>query len=423
MRWLFCETDEERARRDQVLAAIDAWWAAFREREPEIRRHIALESKVDLPAFVAEGLRAISPELAWEFGPGSGDGHRLTITAEERYHLHPLAAEVVRRAPALPGWELRDHRPPWPAPWVQRTIEARTQHPFGGWHVIVSQTSVGHKVQLRFLIPDCKRSEDPEFLGRALVVAEVLLGEEVTREWVGPILVDPLPRQRAYVLFGKVTVGALGSVEVEQMEARVRAEIETIRAALPEAPRCRLPPRDEYFMYEEKPEPALDYAGQDDLYVSTGDVPGLYQGVRVGAFASATFSRAGETFCYVKLDGSAGLEGSAFADRGELEEALDEKLIAMGLGCRVGGGSGLRYSYIELALLELPKAVEVVREVMRAGRVPQRCWLLFHDAVLTSEWLGLYPETPPPPNGEPGDPPQVRPNRIQANLKVANDPG
>jgi hypothetical protein len=182
------------------------------------------------------------------------------------------------------------------------------------------------------------------------VVCEVLLGEEVIREWVGPILVDPLPRQRAYVLFGKVTVGTPASVEVERMEARVRAEIEAIGGALPEEPRFRLP-QVGYLMYQTKPQLALDYGDQDDLFVSTGVVPGLYQGV-----------------------------------------------------------------------LDLPKALEVVRAVMRAGRLPQRCWLLFHDATLANEWLGLYPTTPPPPRGQPGDPPEPRLNRIQASLEDAKAP-
>ena len=41
------------------------------------------------------------------------------------------------------------------------------------------------------------------------------------------------------------------------------------------------------------------------------------------------------------------------------------------------------------------------------------------DATLASEWLGIYPDTPPPPTAQPGDPAEVRPNRIHANLEEA----
>jgi hypothetical protein len=420
MRWRFAETDEEQARRRAVLAAIDAWWEAFRANEPEIRRHIALQSTLDLPSLMTERLRAISPGIAWEFGPGATeDGHRLAITPEQEYHLAPLVEEIVKRAPALPGWELVDHRPPWPASWASKMIGVRTGQACDGWHVIVSGTPVGHKLQLRFLAPECKRSEDPELLGRALVVAEVLLGEKLLREWVGPILVDPLPRQRAFILFGKTTVGTPHSVPVAELQRQARAQIEIIQRSLPEQP-CFLRPPGEHWLHRAQPEPALDYAGQDDLYIGTGIVDGLFQGVRVGAFSSVTYSRAGETFCYLKIDGSAGLDGSSFADRSALEEALDERLIEAKLGCTVGGGSGLRYSYVELALVDLPRALEAVRVVLRDGRVPVRSWILFHDAALASEWLGVLPQTPPPPTGQPGVPPEVRPNRIPVNLEAAD---
>jgi hypothetical protein len=34
---------------------------------------------------------------------------------------------------------------------------------------------------------------------------------------------------------------------------------------------------------------------------------------------------------------------------------------------------------------------------MRAAAVANRSWLLFHDAHLADEWIGIYEDTPPPP--------------------------
>jgi len=68
-------------------------------------------------------------------------------------------------------------------------------------------------------------------------------------------------------------------------------------------------------MYRSEPKPALDYEDQDDLYVSAGFVEGLYQGVRVGAFSSRTFSRAGETFVSVQRTASASEGDSAIIPR------------------------------------------------------------------------------------------------------------
>jgi hypothetical protein len=409
MRWRFAETAEELAHKQKVLAAIDAWWEAFRDNEAEIRKDIAGKSDLDLPAFMQRWLGAVSPRIAFEFGPGSEAGHhRLAITPEEQLELVPLAEEIVRRAPALPGWEFLDHRPPWPASWAVTMMKTRTGHPCDQWHVIVGRTEVGHKLQLRFLADGCRRSEDPEFKGRALRVIEVLLGDKVLRDWVGPVMVDPLPRQRAFVLFGKTTVGSPHSVPIAQLPEQARAQMELIRGALPEEPCFRLR-HGSHWTYGQKPAPALDYERQTDHQIGSGVVEGLFQGVRAGYFCSETFSRAGETFCYLKIDGSAGLDGCVHDDRDVLEKELDRKLVEAGLGCRVGGGSGLRYAYVELALVALPRALELVRQVL------ERSWILFHDAALASEWLGIYPTTPPPPTAQPGQPSDLRPNRIPLN--------
>jgi hypothetical protein len=111
---------------------------------------------------------------------------------------------------------------------------------------------------------------------------------------------------------------------------------------------------------------------------------------------SSSFSRSGERFCFVKIDGSQNLEQMTFADREEMEIALDRVLKPARVGCVVGGGTELRYSYIDLALTDLDAAAGLVREALRAGRIPRRSWLLFNDCEWEDEWVGVWDDTPPP---------------------------
>ena len=114
------------------------------------------------------------------------------------------------------------------------------------------------------------------------------------------------------------------------------------------------------------------------------------------AFDSVRFSRCGERFCYLKIDGTDGLEGSLFPDRAEIEDAINAVLRPAKLGTTIGGGSGHRYSYVELALTDVDGAWREMRLVLQEGHLPTRTWLLFHDDESSLEWRGLYDDSPAP---------------------------
>jgi hypothetical protein len=82
---------------------------------------------------------------------------------------------------------------------------------------------------------------------------------------------------------------------------------------------------------------------------------------------------------------------------------LDEVLKPAKLGCQIGGATGLKYSNIELALSNLKRGIRAVRKRLQKGRVPKRSWILFHDADLAAEWVGIYDDSPPPPVQLPDD--------------------
>jgi len=82
--------------------------------------------------------------------------------------------------------------------------------------------------------------------------------------------------------------------------------------------------------------------------------------------------------------------------RTKVENALNEVLRPGGLGSVIGGGTGLRYTYIDLALRHLDHGLAEMRQVLQQLAVPERSWLLFFDAHLADEWIGIYDATPPP---------------------------
>jgi hypothetical protein len=141
-----------------------------------------------------------------------------------------------------------------------------------------------------------------------------------------------------------------------------------------------------------------DYPGRSDLFVGYTVLPNLWERFHSSeAVCSADYSTCGEAFCYLKIDGINGLEGSVFADKSQIEETLDEALRHFKVGCVVGSGTGLRYSYIDFAVIDVQMACGVIRKVLCAAKIPKRSWILFFDSDKAQQWIGVWDDSPPQP--------------------------
>jgi hypothetical protein len=401
MRWRFLdELDPAQAalKRD-VRRRIDAWWAEFQQQTERLDRVFHGREQFDLPEWMHEHLGAIDPRLRWEFGPAvRADGHRLVITPESERGLRPLAQSILDAAPPIAGWEFYGYRLAEDVDEAARMVEARRAGTITG---AVCEVALGEHglIDLTYRSPDTDGPDDEQARNAAFVATETLLGEDVLDHHIGAIEVDRLPADSA----GKRT----RAIPLDRLRDTVASLIESHRAQLPAEPHWKWARGEdvEWCCVERQGiEPAEDYPQWFDLRVAVTPNQALWSATHGRwAFCSDRLSRCGETFAYLKIDGVGGLERSEFADRGEIEDAINDALAGAGWGCTVGGGTGLRYSYVELALADLDGAVARLRERLRAGRLPRRTWLLFHDADLQDEWVGLYDETPAPPRSRDDD--------------------
>jgi hypothetical protein len=390
MRWLFADpaNPQEMARRNQVFGAIDNWWRAFQGKTTDLAALFHRKSDWDLVRWMQDYLGAVDPRLMWEYGPArSQEGHRLVITPEAERWLRPVLRSLLERAPKIAGWEFYPNRLPEDVPHTIMTVEARVGANITG-AMVAASVAPARKIDLWFDFP--RQSFDEQTArNAAFVAAETLMGEYVLDTWIGGIsLVSdspeaklrPLPMDRA-----QATVGALVRSIQEQLPATRLADIST------EEPR--------WSSLEIQPEEeAEDYAGRGDMiYATVLDVE-MFRNAHSGLiFTSACHSRCSELFCYLKIDAADVPSKHRVEFRGAIEDALNPALLAAKVGGCIGGGSGLRYSYIDLALTDLNAAVPIIRQVLADRRVPQRTWLLFFDDELSREWIGMYAGAPEPP--------------------------
>ena len=228
-------------------------------------------------------------------------------------------------------------------------------------------------------------------------VVESLLGAELCDDWIGAVDGAAMPRGGPLHV-----VQSGGDLErtfpLAELPLAVRAAIDGLVSGLPDAPFCAQDRSRAWTLFELEPEPAHDYAAQDDLMLTTTVAPELIKAYLQGLpIYSGRFSRAGELFCYLKLDLAGAPVHEQLAQRRSVEDALDRALVPDGDGCVIGNGLGLRYAYVDLALTR-SEALSRVRDVALAAGAPERSWLLFLDSELDGEWVGVKRATPVPPD-------------------------
>lgn len=412
MRWLYFDPNNqtEAAYHAATLEKIDRWWSHFTAKAADLDAHFSRNTPGDIPAWMESTLQSIAPEIMWEFGPAVHcKGHRLVITPEGRHDLRPLVDSILDRAPQLEGWEFYPYRLPESVEGAQQMVEARTQ---GNLQPFKARAAIGehNRIDVTLYSPTCTEPDEPQASKIAFVALETLLGEEWLDQWLGCISVLPLPASKKSFFGWRAAPQPDHLLPLDRLHPTFAALIDSIQSQLPERPWCEYEPRKDDSVGPDgqpimwslfKLEPAQDepaYQGTSDLFTAvTFNVPLWTASHRGPAFYSKRFSKHGETFCYLKIDGLDGLEGTTFDDRASIEDALDTAPAAQNLGCTIGGGSGLMYSYIDLALTDLPRAIAVIRAVLQQGHIGPRTWLLFCDDHLSQEWVGMYDHSPAPP--------------------------
>ncbi|MBM3997259.1 MAG: hypothetical protein FJ303_24390 [Planctomycetes bacterium] len=389
-RWVYAEhaSATEAKRRAAIEKKIDAWWKAFEGKTDQIGKLFLRKAEWDLPAWMDKHLQCLDQRIMWEYGPAlSGEGHRLVITPESTRHLRPLTDAILARAPSIPGWEFYPYRPPEDLEMAQMSVQGRTG---GDLSDLLVQASIGehHRIDLTYFSPRAEEEGDEQTMSDAFVATETLLGEERLDKWVGAISAAPAPDGRK----------KKGMVTLDKLRERVDALVHQVRDQAPAKPLFKTAGDATWTLFKLEPEQDEEYACQFDLFVASAVDQDLWIACHSNtSFHSERFSKHGETFCYLKLDGSQGLDEEKFADKAEIEDALDAVLKPAKLGCHIGGGTGLRYSYIDLALTDVKKGIDAVVKRLREGTVPKRSWIQFFDDYLAAEWVGIYDDSPPPP--------------------------
>lgn len=387
-RWHFADklTENEKLIHNEVSKLIDTWWLEFKKHEKKIDDAFTKGIDFDIVNFMSNNLNIIHNNICWEFGPAvNGDGHRLVITPESFKKLRPLVYEILRRAPKLDRWEFYGHRLPENHEKAIKILKSKTGSDLSDFNV-QSDINDLNQINLYFTCESCRSEEEFNQAYRdVFVIAESLLGEENLDKWIGLIEVDNKLKD------------SLEVKSIDKLKDLFTNKLHEIKYNQLENPHFETSRSSTWSMFKLEPQKQKDYSRQNDIFIIKAmNLPMRQTVYSNNLFYSERFSNFGEVFCYVKIDGTSGLDNEKFEDKASIEEALDNALIKEKAGCFIGGGTGLKYSYIDLALNDLDKGIKLVKDVLRKGNITKNSWILFFDSELEYEWIGIWDDSPKP---------------------------
>ncbi len=226
-------------------------------------------------------------------------------------------------------------------------------------------------------------------------LVQLVIGEELFERWVGRVSATPTVRGGPLTVLNTNSEEHLALPIASLLEA-IQAAVAGLKLGLSSQSRSVRTGGEDWVLFELTPEPAPDYAAQDDLLFSSTRLPELKKSfLRGEPFFSGRFSNSGELFTYLKYECSAPSGEFHLAERAAIEAALTRVLGAQH-GALVGLGLGVRYGYVDLALAD-PDCVQAwLLPALRAAGLGKRSWLLFCDSELEREWIGVHADTPEP---------------------------
>lgn len=366
----------------QTIEHIDAFWNDFKKFETTLT--LALENMKGesgkansdiLTSWMKEHLDNIDPAIEYEFGPAPGkNGYKLDFSAGGHDEIAQICKLLVSKAPKMPKWTFAAYRRPLPVGDIAAGFKGRTGRDPLQMEAAVN-ISPKNLVDVTFTSPEFENDEGDN--GQAcMIFSDLSIGEENDDTWLGIIT----PKKGA--LMGQFNCAASAEGYAKAFEGAKKAILESL-------------PKEPYFKQADLGKwQELKFAKTRTVMktplAKLGDT--LADG---GRFHNVQFSKCGEKFAYLKIPKAKELKTVDKLD--PLKDELDKELKKVQAGCVFGTGVGTPdTAFFDVALVDLDKAVPVLKSFCAAHNFAPETALRFYDCEWRNEWVAMSDKTTKP---------------------------
>lgn len=307
--------------------------------------------------------------MAWVFGPGEREGEEsFTLSGEAILPKQFVAEYWLSRAPKLKDWIFYSSRQPSKR-WNNFSFSLEGGHVFKPeefWlapYVDVDAENIDIKVWH----PSLPRLDHKMRMTALFLILDELLGEHGTQNWIGDI-----------------------KFSEEHLKTSIPiAELpELIQETQKEQGWKKYPAPETYSSYrlkpQEQPWPRSDTVAGTTRYFSL-----LRSFFNAEGPCDHPLPELGIHYIFVSIKTSHFPKGAEVNGRGEVEDAILEALEAEGAGISLGGATGAESCYMDFALYDGDRSLEIVKSVLKQHKVPRDTKIRFFTSDRAKEVISL----------------------------------
>jgi hypothetical protein len=214
-----------------------------------------------------------------------------------------------------------------------------------------------------------------------------LIGEKIHRVWIGSFdIISQCPPDEKIL-------------PIRELSNFVNEKIEEARKRLPREPYGIIDGMGEWVGINFEPPENCDYTGRSDMISMCTMAPEVIESAHNDIrFYSERFSKFNEIFCYLKMERWIHDDEEKYEDyKTKLIDELNLGLRKNQIGMVTGAGSGLKYSYIDFVISNIPRGARIIQSKLRKIQKSQKnAWIMFFDSAMEANWIGVYDDSPPP---------------------------
>jgi len=329
-------------------ARVEEFWVWFEANAERFLKAIDDEKCGDLTEETSEAVKRLGL-VAWVYGPPAEgkSGHSLTVSGEGNIHEQYLTEYWLSKAPKIEGWTFYSARQP--GSLGGRIDIKELQVEFQAIWVSTEINNENENIDITIWHHNFNELEENDRFTITFIVLDAALGEYGTGNWIGEI--------------NFAEEAAKDSMPIAELKDFVD-ELEE------ETGWKKYPPTDVYSTYEIS-ELEKDFPRSDTFIGTTSNFNLVRDFLNNNGVIDSPIAGTGADFIYVSGDREILPEGGEVDFRADIEDALSEALEPEGYGKVFGGASGRVNFYIDIAIFDGDKSIEIIKSVLRSRNLPK----------------------------------------------------